>query len=595
MGQFFSNKGVQEIQPTGGASDNLTINAAITKANAAGGGIVQLSVGTFNCVNSVLLLSNVWLRGQGSATILKNTQGINPTKHCLDVNLQDNVIMTDFCIDGNLAVNGRNSSDISMDLAIRFSSNVIAYNIEAKNSPSQGIAVYAGDSLGDLGSFNVKVDTCNSHDNNLRGLYAQGILDTVIFDKCTVYDNDFSGMLLGMNASSDITVSNCTFRDNGNKVDCSFGYTRPEIEINAIDSTAAVPGPAGLSVRRKFINNKVSRSGAASKFTLLNDGSGGLLFRLSPLANNLLVSGNSFYSDVEGNYYDFSLLGPIRGFKFTDNEYNSTSPTIAAGSQGPVSLRRSGNPSSWAASTAYKNIVSVMPLTKTIVVATMVQQPGAGDVLTQANAANATLTVVSSTATTITGTMPGNQIWDNTNAFTSNDTNETMNPASNTPTAGPNDFRYYATVVDEDNRTSGGSEPTWPTYEGATVVDGDITWTAVRNKAVYDSQFIGNSFKSSNFALIMRAGVESLIIAGNTFESLQYGNIYFDSAGTEPLSKSIITGNTFRTITPTNVRSSIRDYGGSADWNIIKDNIYEYSDFENLGGGNNIISDNIAY
>jgi len=46
------------------------------------------------------------------------------------------------------------------------------------------------------------------------------------------------------------------------------------------------------------------------------------------------------------------------------------------------------------------------------------------------------------------------------------------------PTAGlENGFRYEATAVAGDTKTHATTEPTWPTAEGATVVDDQVTWT----------------------------------------------------------------------------------------------------------------------
>jgi hypothetical protein len=46
------------------------------------------------------------------------------------------------------------------------------------------------------------------------------------------------------------------------------------------------------------------------------------------------------------------------------------------------------------------------------------------------------------------------------------------------PTAGlENGFRYEATEVAGDTKTHATTEPTWPTTEGATVVDDQVTWT----------------------------------------------------------------------------------------------------------------------
>ena len=69
----------------------------------------------------------------------------------------------------------------------------------------------------------------------------------------------------------------------------------------------------------------------------------------------------------------------------------------------------------------------------------------------------------SATAPTYSGTQ-----WAATTAYTSG-ARVYPNPA--------NGYSYEATTV-TGTRTSGGTQPTWPTTIGATVVDGEVTWTA---------------------------------------------------------------------------------------------------------------------
>ena len=67
------------------------------------------------------------------------------------------------------------------------------------------------------------------------------------------------------------------------------------------------------------------------------------------------------------------------------------------------------------------------------------------------------------------------------------------------PTAGlENGFKYVCTTAG----TSGASEPTWPTTEGATVVDGTVTWTC------YAGHHLGSG---SNGATLSLAKLDSLI------------------------------------------------------------------------------------
>jgi len=143
---------------------------------------------------------------------------------------------------------------------------------------------------------------------------------------------------------------------------------------------------------------------------LLDNRSDGIHFH--PPMNNVIVENISGYTGDDtiaftmGDYdaYNLSDIGDIENVVVNNVNTNSN--------QGHVKLTGRG---------------AGTQLTVDI----MVQQPGVGDVLTQATS-NATMTVVSSTTSTIVGTVTGT--WNTTNTFTSNDTSETMDPATNTPT-----------------------------------------------------------------------------------------------------------------------------------------------------------------
>lgn len=53
-----------------GVDDESQINSAITEANAAGGGWVLLTAGTYNC-NTIIMKTNVYLSGNGMGTLVK--------------------------------------------------------------------------------------------------------------------------------------------------------------------------------------------------------------------------------------------------------------------------------------------------------------------------------------------------------------------------------------------------------------------------------------------------------------------------------------------------------------------------------------------
>jgi len=57
-----------------------------------------------------------------------------------------------------------------------------------------------------------------------------------------------------------------------------------------------------------------------------------------------------------------------------------------------------------------------------------------------------------------------------------------------------NGYAYECTVAG----TTGGSEPTWPTTPGNTVVDGTVTWTCRNNYALANISMAGGDFTKAN-------------------------------------------------------------------------------------------------
>lgn len=68
--------------------------------------------------------------------------------------------------------------------------------------------------------------------------------------------------------------------------------------------------------------------------------------------------------------------------------------------------------------------------------------------------------------------MPNPDVWQASTSYAAGDM---VRPTTD------NDFVYYALNAG----TSGSSEPTWPTTQGATVTDNDITWVAIKARAAY--------------------------------------------------------------------------------------------------------------
>ena len=110
-----------------GTADDVQINAAIA-ALPAGGGKVVLSEGTFEISAVITPLSNIWLQGQGRATILKRPDSVDA--NLLYATSLTNLMLSDFLIDGNLAGNSTNRSPIVLDTC----DNCVVQDIRVSNA-----------------------------------------------------------------------------------------------------------------------------------------------------------------------------------------------------------------------------------------------------------------------------------------------------------------------------------------------------------------------------------------------------------------------------------------------------------------------------
>lgn len=84
-----------------GTNDHVTINAAITAVNAAGGGIVYVKKGTYEIGSCIQMLDNVWLVGEGWGTILKCKGGTTLTGVVRANGEIQNFAIVNIAIDGN--------------------------------------------------------------------------------------------------------------------------------------------------------------------------------------------------------------------------------------------------------------------------------------------------------------------------------------------------------------------------------------------------------------------------------------------------------------------------------------------------------------
>ena len=133
-----------------------------------------------------------------------------------------------------------------------------------------------------------------------------------------------------------------------------------------------------------------------------------------------------------------------------------------------------------------------------------------------------------------------------------------IQPATIVQSGVPNVMMYQCTVAG----TSSGSEPTWPTSAGGTVVDGGVTWTAVLDPLAIDGDD-PNGLVSSNFVnesspqyyhtwatyhipLIVSCGTDGLLGLFEPYDTANFGSLaqpQFDSTDSTGLARSAMFDN----------------------------------------------------
>ena len=180
-----------------GTADEVQINAAIDAANAAGGGIVQLSEGTFTVTvttGEVLLKSGVTLRGRGiGATTIKvptgGTDSGNAQRIVRNANASGDVGIgvEDLTIDGN-RVNSTKS-------------NVGLFLLEVARARLRNVRVTGGNKSTNFGSYQP------------AGFYLDGCTFATV-DHCIADDCDrFGWYILDTTTDMDLVVSDCWATD----------------------------------------------------------------------------------------------------------------------------------------------------------------------------------------------------------------------------------------------------------------------------------------------------------------------------------------------------------------------------------------------
>lgn len=129
-----------------GVADEVQINAAMVKVNAAGGGVVALSAGNFAIAATIQIPSNVTLQGAGDGTTLTLDDSVtatmitnsNTTPGSRDSTGNSNIIVRDMYIDGNKAGQG-NGADTLWCVGFSTVENLTIENLTVVDGWTSGI------------------------------------------------------------------------------------------------------------------------------------------------------------------------------------------------------------------------------------------------------------------------------------------------------------------------------------------------------------------------------------------------------------------------------------------------------------------------
>jgi len=307
---------------------SVAIQAAIDAAETAGGGIVQLGVGTFITTAVINLASNVILQGSGiGATIIKQGASLNN-----DVILADtitNFMVRGLSIDGNKANNATGDSGI----AIYDSNNWTIENVESYGNKLKGFVCVVVAANCEDGTF----INCEAHDNDqdgftwASGLTADGfVCRRVGCINCNSHDNTLYGVGIVTPAATysraeDTFVVNCRIVDNGTYGIEIFGAKAPIIQGNIISDNGmhGVDLGSATNAAYKVINAIVSGNICRNS----RSGYSGIRVQSSDYH---LIYGNVCYDDQGSPTQAYGISGSDgTGGKIYGNTYwgNATSST----------------------------------------------------------------------------------------------------------------------------------------------------------------------------------------------------------------------------------------------------------------------------
>lgn len=307
---------------TDGTDDHVQINAAITAANAAGGGIVHIFSGTYTISDEINILSNVIVQGEGRATIITVDNTTDLTELINFGSSNSDAGIRDLTVDGNAENNTNGMNGITLTGYRNFAVNCYVHDI-GKN----GILTYGGNYhriegcevarcarriVGDniiVYDTNHRVSDCIAYDNydedgNCFGIYSEATatpdneVEETVISNCIAYCTGSWGSdsVNGFNFEGSIraTISNSIAHS------CNVG-------LLVLDSSDTGNEPVkNVTITGCLLHSNIDNAGGNGGIGLKIDDGDGITVTNCQILNN---ESQGIYMQGGNEVFDFILNG----------------------------------------------------------------------------------------------------------------------------------------------------------------------------------------------------------------------------------------------------------------------------------------------
>lgn len=228
----------------GVTNDRTAIQAAITAASAAGGGIVYFPAGTYLVSSRIELKDAVCLVGAGrDVTTIKGASGVSAAIITgLSADTVTDVMLADFSINGNSAALSGEVDGIQ----ITSGSFITCQNLRIFDVRADGISL---DATPDASVLDCVIENTGNGGTNLHGVHGSNGSHRLLVRGCTISDNEGMGIRVGAQGtgSTDATIIGNRISKSNAGLEC-IGVTADSIRARVIGNTCLNGGDNGISM-----------------------------------------------------------------------------------------------------------------------------------------------------------------------------------------------------------------------------------------------------------------------------------------------------------------------------------------------------------